>query len=109
LFEPVGELIAMSFILHGAGNYLWSSALRNALRKEDGRNSSVDLSPVYCDGETCYGAREGQPLFFDDNHPSAFANTLIAPMISQLLSERASESPAADAAQNDNAGIPPLP
>jgi hypothetical protein len=39
----------------------------------------LDLSPVHCEGETCYGARDGQPLLFDDNHPSAFANSLIAP------------------------------
>jgi hypothetical protein len=67
------------------------------------------LSPVYCEGETCYGARDGQPLLFDDNHPSSFANSLIAPLVGRALSAGKSSSPAADAAQNDSAGTPPLP
>jgi peptidoglycan/LPS O-acetylase OafA/YrhL len=84
------------------------------LRAFSGARSScgvevLDLSPVYCDGETCYGARDGQPLLFDDNHPSSFANSLIAPLVGRALSAGTSSSPAADAAQNDNAGIPPLP
>jgi hypothetical protein len=70
----------------------------------------LDLSCVYCEGETCVGAREGQPLFFDDNHPSTFANSLIAPLVARVLFEAASPSPAAHADPNDGKDAsPPSP
>jgi peptidoglycan/LPS O-acetylase OafA/YrhL len=69
----------------------------------------LDLSQVYCEGETCYGARDGQPLLFDDNHPSTFANSLIAPLVARVLFEAASPSPAAHADPNDGKDASPLP
>lgn len=69
----------------------------------------LDLSEVYCDGDTCSGARDGQPLLFDDNHPSAFANVLIAPLIGKALSDAAPASPAADAARDGGEAASPPP
>jgi peptidoglycan/LPS O-acetylase OafA/YrhL len=38
-----------------------------------------DPLPVLCPGETCYANQAGRPLFFDADHPSAYANRILAP------------------------------
>lgn len=33
----------------------------------------IDPAPIFCGEQSCYGVRDGVPLFFDDNHPSLSA------------------------------------
>lgn len=45
----------------------------------------LDSLPIFCDGETCYGARQGIPLYSDDNHLSMHGNDLIQPFFEQYF------------------------
>lgn len=45
-----------------------------------------DPLPVLCPGEICYANRGGKPLFFDADHPSAYANRMLAPSFIAFLS-----------------------
>jgi hypothetical protein len=38
-----------------------------------------DPLPVLCPGATCYANQGGKPLYFDADHPSAYANRMLAP------------------------------
>lgn len=40
----------------------------------------LDPLPYFCDSETCRGARDGIPLYSDDNHLGRYGNTVIQPL-----------------------------
>ncbi|MEO6687754.1 MAG: acyltransferase family protein [Dokdonella sp.] len=45
-----------------------------------------DPFPTLCPGETCETMRDGRPLFFDGDHLSGYANTLLLPDFERFLS-----------------------
>lgn len=44
-----------------------------------------DPLPVLCPGEVCSSLREGRPLFFDGDHPSAYGNWVLYPDFKQMI------------------------
>jgi hypothetical protein len=40
----------------------------------------LDPLPYFCDADQCRGARDGVPLYSDDNHLGQFGNTVIQPL-----------------------------
>jgi peptidoglycan/LPS O-acetylase OafA/YrhL len=41
--------------------------------------------PYLCDGENCYGAKDGKPVYFDDNHLNLYGASLLVPLFSQMF------------------------
>lgn len=41
--------------------------------------------PYLCDESSCYGSRNGRPLFFDDDHLSEYGNKFFTPMFDSVL------------------------
>lgn len=44
----------------------------------------LDPVPYLCDATQCYGAKDGQPRYFDDDHLSETGNRLLVPMFRTL-------------------------
>jgi peptidoglycan/LPS O-acetylase OafA/YrhL len=44
----------------------------------------LDPLPYFCDSRFCYGASEGRPLYFDDNHLSLTGARLLTPLFAQI-------------------------
>ena len=45
----------------------------------------IDPTKQLCDDSRCFAAKDGRPLYYDDNHLSEFGNRLIQPVIEDLL------------------------
>jgi peptidoglycan/LPS O-acetylase OafA/YrhL len=45
----------------------------------------LDPLPYFCDADTCRGARDGVPLYSDDNHLGRFGNTVIRPLFEDFF------------------------
>ncbi|MEY4345144.1 MAG: hypothetical protein RL032_976 [Pseudomonadota bacterium] len=45
----------------------------------------LDPLPYLCWDGVCHGAKEGRPLYYDDNHLSEFGNKLLVPMFERVL------------------------
>lgn len=45
----------------------------------------LDPLPFLCDGDQCWGSKDGQPLYFDDDHLNEFGNKLLIPMFRQVF------------------------
>ncbi len=54
----------------------------------------LDPLPYLCDEHSCYGSRDGWPLYVDDDHLSEFGNRLLIPMFAQIFAAPAAETPA---------------
>lgn len=44
----------------------------------------LDPVPYLCEGDTCYGAKDAQPRYFDDDHLSETGSRLLVPMFRTL-------------------------
>lgn len=44
----------------------------------------LDPTKYLCDSSICHGARDGKPLYFDDNHLSESGNKTLVPMFNKL-------------------------
>jgi peptidoglycan/LPS O-acetylase OafA/YrhL len=42
--------------------------------------------PYLCDKDYCYGSRDGQPWYFDDDHLSEYGNRLLTPLFETVFS-----------------------
>ena len=47
----------------------------------------LDPTEQLCDTERCYGSRDLQPLYSDDDHLSEAGNKLLVPMFSRIFAE----------------------
>lgn len=47
----------------------------------------LDPLPYLCDEEQCYGGREGQAYYADDNHLNAAGSRLLAPMFAEVFAD----------------------
>ena len=54
-----------------------------------------DPFPILCPGETCSTRKDGRPLFFDGDHISAYANTLLVPSFESYVASLTSGTTAA--------------
>lgn len=45
----------------------------------------LDPLPYLCTGESCYGSRDGQPLYYDDGHLSEHGNKNLVPMFDSIF------------------------
>jgi len=45
----------------------------------------IDPLPALCDGDKCYGTKEGLPLYQDDNHLNEYGNKLLIPVLEKAL------------------------
>ena len=45
----------------------------------------VSTTDIFCDEDSCFGEREGDPLYIDDDHPSIWASQKIVERIIKLL------------------------
>jgi len=59
------------------------------MREKQSAISIWDPFPLLCPGTTCEAFRDGRPLYFDGDHISGYANTLLLPSFEQHLSMRA--------------------
>jgi len=50
--------------------------------------SLLDPRPYLCDDEKCYGSRNGQPLYTDNNHINERGRRLLAPMFKAVFREK---------------------
>lgn len=53
-----------------------------------------DPLPVLCPGDICSSLREGRPLFFDGDHPSAYGNWVLYPDFKQMILSFPESAPA---------------
>jgi len=53
-----------------------------------------DPLPVLCPGEVCSSLRDGRPLFFDGDHPSAYGNWVLYPDFKQKILSYPASAPA---------------
>ncbi|MDM0115251.1 acyltransferase family protein [Variovorax sp. J22R133] len=47
--------------------------------------SILDPLPYLCNGNRCHGAKDGRPLYYDDDHLSEFGNKMLIPMFGQVF------------------------
>lgn len=52
----------------------------------------LDPTEVLCDAERCFGSRNLQPLYSDDDHLSEYGNKLLVPMFKQVYADLADSS-----------------
>ncbi len=45
----------------------------------------IDPLPALCDSDKCYGAKEGLPLYQDDNHLNEYGNKFLIPILEKVL------------------------
>jgi len=45
----------------------------------------LDPLPYLCEGNTCYGDKDGLPLYYDDNHLNERGASLLSPLFSQVV------------------------
>lgn len=45
----------------------------------------LDPLPYLCRDGRCYGAKDGRPLYYDDDHLSEFGNRLLVPMFAEVF------------------------
>lgn len=59
-----------------------------------------DPFPLLCPNEVCSAMRDGRPLFYDGDHPSGYANRMLAPhferWIGQLIADERAAGPATE-------------
>lgn len=48
----------------------------------------LDPLPYLCADGRCNGAKDGRPLYYDDDHLSEYGNKLLVPMFSEVFKER---------------------
>ncbi len=47
----------------------------------------LDPTPYFCDSEYCYGAKDGMPIYYDDDHLSLRGADLLIPMFQQIFKQ----------------------
>ena len=47
----------------------------------------LDPTPYFCDSEYCYGAKDGMPIYYDDDHLSLRGADLLIPMFKQVFKQ----------------------
>lgn len=47
----------------------------------------LDPLPFLCGESRCWGSKDGQPLYFDDDHLNEFGNKLLIPMFRQVFNQ----------------------
>lgn len=45
----------------------------------------IDVSQVYCSESSCYGSRDGMPLYYDEHHISERGNRLLVPILYEAI------------------------
>lgn len=45
----------------------------------------LDPLPYLCDGDRCWGSRDGRPIYYDDDHLSEYGNKLLVPMFREVF------------------------
>jgi peptidoglycan/LPS O-acetylase OafA/YrhL len=70
---------------HQRQGFIW--AAQDAARDQCGVKI-LDPLPYLCHDGRCYGAKEGRPLYFDDDHLSEFGNKLLVPMFATVFTSR---------------------
>ncbi|MBC7918487.1 MAG: acyltransferase [Rhodoferax sp.] len=70
---------------HARNGFAW--AAQDAARARCGVKI-LDPLPYLCKEGSCYGAKEGRPLYYDDNHLSEFGNRALIPMYREVLESR---------------------
>lgn len=45
----------------------------------------LDPLPYLCDDQVCYGSKNGQPLYFDDDHLNLYGSKLLEPMFESIF------------------------
>jgi len=64
--------------------FVWS--VQDRAREACGVNI-LDPLPYLCDERQCYGGREGQAYYADDNHLNAAGSRLLAPMFAEVFAD----------------------
>lgn len=77
-----GDAITLPLSTYATRNQLAIDTLKDA-RNRCGI-TLLDPVPFLCEGGVCYGAKDGKPRYFDDDHLSESGNRLLIPMFSAL-------------------------
>jgi hypothetical protein len=64
----------------------------------------LDPLPYLCPEGRCQGAREGRPLYYDDDHLSEYGNKLLVPMFAEVFQPRGLGAPGLDNSSRKNQG-----
>ncbi len=70
---------------HQRQDFIW--AAQDAARDQCGVKI-LDPLPYLCHDGRCYGAQNGRPLYYDNNHLSEFGNKLLVPMFATVFTSR---------------------
>lgn len=49
----------------------------------------IDSTEVFCEGDVCHGAEDGQPWYWDDNHLNEFGNRRLIPLFERYFGNAA--------------------
>jgi hypothetical protein len=67
---------------HERQDFVWKA--QDAARDHCGVKI-LDPLPYLCHDGRCYGAKEGRPIYYDDDHLSEFGNKLLVPMFAEVF------------------------
>lgn len=76
------DTISLPLSTYAERNALVIATLKDA-RRQCGI-TLLDPVPYLCEGGQCYGAKDSQPRYFDDDHLSEYGNRLLVPMFRAL-------------------------
>ena len=54
--------------------------------RDDCNVEILDPLPLLCDSRLCYGANQGKPIYFDDDHLGIYGNRLMTPLFDNFFS-----------------------
>jgi peptidoglycan/LPS O-acetylase OafA/YrhL len=69
---------------HARNDFAWEA--QNFAQAQCGMQI-LDPLPYLCWDGVCHGAKEGRPLYYDDNHLGEFGNKLLVPMFERVLEQ----------------------
>jgi peptidoglycan/LPS O-acetylase OafA/YrhL len=85
-FGPPARDITMPLADYYQRNEFVIAALKEANARCDVQ--LLDPVPYLCDAEKCFGSKEGQPLYTDNNHINERGRQILAPMFRALFAPR---------------------